>query len=240
GDSCLLLFRENGEVCTFPVHTAEDFGLNPALVRNRARTALECDRWEARMQPGDLLLACTDAVGKWALECLESGQAGLLFENLLGLLAPAPSESEPSVEESSITDPSPPHSEQKPVEDSPAGEDDVKHLSIRERLWRLIQRPQPEQSPAQPSETDTPDSYQRATPEPTPDLPLDFEEFIERHRAPDSRPRMRNDDSTLVMCLPVRSAGDDQQSEVLEILRRHYAVAPVCHIMKPKTGLLTG
>ena len=52
-------------------------------------------------------------------------------------------------------------------------------------------------------------------------LRLDFEQFIERYRAPESRPRMRDDDSTLLVCLLVRSAGDDQEREALDVIRKH-------------------
>ncbi len=223
GDCCLLLFKEDGEIHTFPLHTAGDFGLNPALVRNRRQPALDFDRWETQMQPGDLLLACTDAVGKWILQCLESNQAGLLFEVLLELLTPATPESSPSLEASSGADTSLPQSESMPAEGHPATKDDVEHLPKLRRLWRLVQRPRPEPSPAEPPETETPTSDEPATPEPRAAPSLDFEEFIARYRASGSRPRMRNDDSTLVMCLPVRSAGNDRQSEVLETLRGYQA-----------------
>ena len=140
GDSCLLLFRENGEVCPFPVRTSNDFGLEPRLVQSRSQDRLDCRRWDDKMEPGDLLLVCTDAVGKWALQCLESNpsRAGLIFEALLGLLVPVASESTARVESPS-TNRSPP-AERVPEKVNPREDDNVEGGSLSRFVRSLMQR----------------------------------------------------------------------------------------------------
>ncbi len=243
GDSCLLLFRENGEVCPFPVRTSDDFGLEPGLVQSRTQERLDCRRWDDKMEPGDLLLVCTDAVGKWALQCLESNpsRADLVFEFLLGLLVPVASESTALVQASS-TNPSPP-SEKVSEEVNPSENDNVEVKSLSRFVRRLMQRFSPSRDPLIPDvppdvreataepfighvgESSKADDDQQEAPQPVFQPRLDFEHFIELYRAPESRPRMRDDDSTLLVCLPVLSAGDDQEREALEVIRKHHMTA---------------
>ena len=245
GDSCLLLFRENGEVCPFPVRTSDDFGLEPGLVQSRAQEQLDCRRWDGKMEPGDVLLVCTDAVGKWALQCLESNpsRADLVFEFLLGLLVPVASESTALDQEASSTNPSPP-SEKVSDEVSPSENSNEEGNSLSRFLRRLMQRFRledpliPDQPPGQLEATAegvigstalvahdaTADNDQQEA-EPVIDQRLNFEQFIERYRAPESRPRMRDDDSTLLVCLPVLNAGDDDECEALQIIRKHQMTA---------------
>ncbi len=121
GDSCLLLCRSDGDVCAFPVGKASDFGLSPALVGSRRQDGLAYGRWEAVLEPGDALLACTDALARWALECWESNSPGLLFEALRGLLAPALAELDFSARTPSVKDGGAPQGDMT-EEEAPAGD----------------------------------------------------------------------------------------------------------------------
>jgi hypothetical protein len=104
GDSCLLLFRQGEpQALSFPVESSEGFGVNPALVRSRFRDALAFRRLPPTpLRPGDLLVACTDAVGKWALKCAESGRTRLIFDALLELLAEGQEEVTEAANEASV------------------------------------------------------------------------------------------------------------------------------------------
>jgi hypothetical protein len=75
------------------------------------------------------------------------------------------------------------------------------------------------------AETPPPEGTQQTPPEPALATPLDFATFIQRYRNPESVLRMRNDDATLVVCLPLRSIGNDQNLEALENLRKHVVTA---------------
>lgn len=237
GDCCLFLFKGNGEMCAFPVRTSEDFGMHPALVGSRPQTSLDYLRWEARFEPGDVLLACTDAVGKWVLQCVESNQTGLFIDLLLGLLAPAAPESDPSVERSEPPNSGHVNPQPVPAEDSSGIEDREEHPSFLERLQRLIQRLRPQETLSESAETDLLEEDQCTAPESAPAQPLDFSQFIARCRAPESRPRMRNDDATLVVCLPLRPGSNNQQLEVIKILRKHEAAAMQPPATAPATVL---
>jgi len=231
GDCCLLLFKGNGEMGSFPVSTSADFGVHPSLVGSRPQTALDYRRWEARLQSGDLLLACTDAVGRWILQCVESNQVGLLYTALLDLLAPTASEPSLLAERSESAHSESVTPQQISAEDESLKEDHEQHTSLLGRLQRLIHRPRPpEEVPSEPMEldpvdtdtaevapidTDVTESNQQTTPAMAPPLPLDFSLFIERWRALESKPRMRNDDATLIVCLPLRDDGTDQQLEAI-------------------------
>ena len=235
GDCCLLLFKGNGEMCTFPVSTSADFGVHPALVGSRLQTSLDYRRWEARLQPGDVLLACTDAVGKWILQCVEASQAGLLYAALLGLLTTVAPEPSPLIERSEVPNSEPLNPQPILAEDESLSEDREQHTSPLARLQRLIQRLRSQEAPPEPAEIDPAEtgptdidpaeSNLQAAPVPTPTLPLDFSQFIERCRTPESGPRMRNDDATLIMCLPLRNSSIDQQLEAMEVLRSYETTA---------------
>jgi hypothetical protein len=138
GDVCLILLRPAGEVQSFPVQASDEFGTQPDLVHSRPQTALGFAHWEGRLLPGEALLACTDALAKWALECIELRLGDVLLGALFRILATAPVPDRP--------------------DDSP------------------------------PSNT-------------TP-----FEGLLQRHRSGESRPRMRDDDCTLVFCMPTPTA----------------------------------
>jgi hypothetical protein len=248
GDCCLLLFRGNDEVCAFPVSISKEFGVNPTLVINRPQPSLNYDRCRTQMQPGDFLLICTDAVGKWALECLESNQPSLLFESLLELLTPDISDSDPSVKAPSVEEPQ--SLDRMSAEDRP-DEDNTKNLHKLEHSKNPVQRVSnwfkrilnfsgqtevdeaatpdirqtSESENVQPDTDDknvSSDSPQPVTTELVSNPQSKFEQFIERYRAPEGQPHMRNDDSTLVICIPVWSVGADQQLlEVIKVIQRY-------------------
>ena len=222
GDCCLLLFSANGGVNSFPVRSVADFNLNPVLVMNRNQVPLEFARSELRVRHGDFLLVCTDATGKWALQCLESNQAALLFDVLLGLLSHITDESDQSVEEPDRVE-TPMFSEARLAP--------ISNNSSTGRLRQMINRLFGKENPSSKMNASVPGNNQPSinqqyeTPKETLYSPLDYEQFINQHRAPASQPRMRNDDATLVLCLPVRSMDRDTQAEALAIISKHRASA---------------
>lgn len=167
GDSCLLLFHISEEEYAyraFPLDSAADFGANPMLVRNQpSPVPRKYQKFDAQMRAGDLLLACTDAVAKWAMDCLESGGANQLFDALCRLTSHAPAAA--------------PQPDQPEAEHQSSWREWLVH---KLRLDRAAPIAVPEQ--------------------PLPAEPLDFAEFVARCRQPDTNPRMRNDDATLVVC----------------------------------------
>jgi hypothetical protein len=86
GDCALIVFRADGSTASFPISDSTGFGLSPRLISTKPQPALQYDRWSASLKPGDLAVVCTDAVGKWALQCVESGDRNALFRVLLDLL----------------------------------------------------------------------------------------------------------------------------------------------------------
>jgi hypothetical protein len=86
GDCTLIVFRCDGSVTSFPLSKSEQFGLRPRLVSTKPQPSLRYERWDGAVIPGDLVVACTDAVGKWILEGVESGDQVSIFELLLNLL----------------------------------------------------------------------------------------------------------------------------------------------------------
>jgi hypothetical protein len=225
GDSCLLLFRQGEpQVLSFPIESAAGFGVNPALVRSRFRDALEFRRLPpTRMRPGDLLLVCTDAVGKWALKCLESGQRRLLFDALRALLAAEAAHEAlagTTARAAAVTPPQIviPVVRQKP-QPAPA------RLLPRWQVAKVVQGwfpkvfgpPGPEQTDSAAESKPAPPSAPLAS-EAAP--PSQFEQFVARFRAPDAEPRMGNDDSTLVLCLPVWAGDSNPRQAALAAVRK--------------------
>jgi hypothetical protein len=86
GDSALIVFRHDGSTATFPLAKSTDFGTSPRLVSTKPQPGLRYERWDATLMPGDVLIGCTDAVGKWTLESVESADRIPFFRMLLGLL----------------------------------------------------------------------------------------------------------------------------------------------------------
>jgi hypothetical protein len=168
GDSCLLLLRANGELRAFPIETVADFGVHPPLVGTRSRTLLTYAPWEDQLHYGDVLLACTDAVAKWAMQCQEAHQTDVLFGWLIRLIFPM----------DAVSIQTAPDTAHSPSDLEPASQ----------IVW----------------------------------LNADFSEFIQANRAAKDALRMRNDDSTLVVCLPVRGDAVDAQAEALEVIKRQH------------------
>lgn len=230
GDCCLFLFKASGEVSSFPVQHSDEFGVNPVLLGNRLAKPAKYDHWEGLVESGDLVLIGTDAVSKWALQCLERNQSGLLFDALLGLLNQPTSDVSPSVERSSLAD-SPPsapaakthenHSHQLPDAEKPST-----LRGLLRHLWPWStpephataessddQQSMPEDTANQPSDDGeyvTSQNAQPAAEEATAVSRSQFEQFIQRYRAPESALQMRNDDSTLIICMPVRNPSAGQ------------------------------
>jgi hypothetical protein len=168
GDCCLLLLRASGELRAFPIETAADFGVHPALVGTRLNPPLTYARWEDELHYGDVLLACTDAVAKWVMQCWEAHLTDALYGWLIRLLSPV---------------------------DAGAGSTqtgtDTTHCP-----------------------SDLEPASQVACPN------ADFSEFIQENRAAKDALRMRNDDSTLIICVPMRRAAADSHVEALHVLER--------------------
>ena len=86
GDSSLILFRRGGSTAAFPLAKSADFGLSPRLISTKLQPDLRYERWDATLKPGDVLIGCTDAVGRWALEGVESADWSAFFRLLLDVL----------------------------------------------------------------------------------------------------------------------------------------------------------
>ncbi|MFL6275478.1 MAG: protein phosphatase 2C domain-containing protein [Blastocatellia bacterium] len=259
GDCCLLLFKASGEVISFPMQHSDEFGVNPVLLGNRIARPARYDRWEAQVEPGDMILFGTDAMSKWALQCLESRQSGLLFEGLLGLLGFNSSDSSSSAEGSSPADSLHEASEARAAEEPAAGlpnaEKPARRSGWLKHLWPWANH-QPlevdeitETEDAQPPIPEAPvqqgDDASESVDQPIVesadeqaaiDSHLKFEQFIERYRAPDSLLHMRNDDSTLVVCLPVRHAPAGQELEALRVIRGLQSAVAARLQAAPPTG----
>lgn len=87
GDSCIILCKANGEVLSFPLVSAAEFGAFPELIGSRPTDETPFHRWQFVMDRGDLLFACTDAVAKWILECRESERMPFVFESMATILS---------------------------------------------------------------------------------------------------------------------------------------------------------
>jgi len=86
GDCSLVVFRRDGSVASFPVSASTDFGFRPRLISTRPQPGLQYDRWAASVERGDVVVACTDAVGRWTLEAVEAADTKSFFSLLLDVL----------------------------------------------------------------------------------------------------------------------------------------------------------
>jgi hypothetical protein len=86
GDCTLIVFRRDGSVESFPVSASTDFGFSPRLISTKPQPGLQYDRWAGSVEPGDVLVACTDALGRWMLETVEAADTGSFFSLLLNVL----------------------------------------------------------------------------------------------------------------------------------------------------------
>ena len=230
GDCCLILFKSGGAVISFPMRHSDEFGVNPVLLGNRLAKPARYDHWEGQIAPGDLLLIGTDAVSKWALQCIERNQSELLFDALLELFNQATPDvtqpragslltaSLPSITAATISQDDSEQAQEAARSttlrgllrhlwpwSSAAPDDATESADNRQAIAAVTARPPNDdgQSVAAPT-------AQPATEETAADLPSPFEQFIARYRAPESPLHMRNDDSTLVVCMPVRDLSEVQ------------------------------
>jgi Protein phosphatase 2C len=86
GDCTLVVFRRDGSTTSFPISESASFGPSPRLISTKPQPALQYDRWAASLKLGDVVVACTDAVGRWVLECVESADSESVFRLLLDAL----------------------------------------------------------------------------------------------------------------------------------------------------------
>lgn len=85
GDCNLMVLRNDGRTTSFPVESSSQFTSVPELVSSRPQASLRYGRWATRIGPGDLVLACTDAVAQWMLACLEADREDALIQVLRDL-----------------------------------------------------------------------------------------------------------------------------------------------------------
>ena len=86
GDSPLIVFQREGPPSSFPLGSSAEFGRSPRLVSSLPQPGLGYERWGATLVPGDILIGCTDAVGKWMLQGVESADSTSCLRLLLDLL----------------------------------------------------------------------------------------------------------------------------------------------------------
>jgi hypothetical protein len=76
GDCCLFLVRQGEWLRSFPVQSAAEFDLTPGMIGSidqKRDHLLEFQAVADVCLPGDLLVLCTDAIGKWALGQRDAG-----------------------------------------------------------------------------------------------------------------------------------------------------------------------
>lgn len=98
GDCALIVFRGDGSTASFPISDSAGFGVSPRLISTKPQPDLQYDRWESSLRPGDVAVVCTDAVGKWTLQGIESGDRNALVRVLVDVLGedPAAGSGEPA------------------------------------------------------------------------------------------------------------------------------------------------
>jgi hypothetical protein len=189
GDCCLFLLKPKAQVFAFPLVNSSEFGQSPALITNRTQTNLEAQRCEALVQPGELLIACSDALARWLLQIVELGEIERFFELLTALLLDTPTN-----------------------ELGSPGQirewHGWKHWLKSMRSWLRTD------TGARKSPVDT--NLKRA----------EFDTQIKRERSCERQPRLRNDDTTLIVCLPLEpDTGPVNVLEQIGFLRQQFAAA---------------
>jgi hypothetical protein len=179
GDCCLFLLRAPAQVFAFPLVESSQFGQNPALITNRAQPSLDVQRCEALVQPGDLLLACSDALARWMLQAVETGEVDKVFGWLAGLLAG---------NRTSFWAPATPGPDWR----------GWKHWLKSVRTWLR------------------PGASELAQQNVAAESAGEFDAFVARERGAESQPRLRNDDTTLIVCLPLESTPNGPPATVPE------------------------
>lgn len=191
GDCCVLLIKESGDVLAFPISESSGFGQNPGLIGTRPQPELEIAYGQAIWQTGDLLLACTDAVAQWALKCLETGQAALLF----GLLGRLLEEDGSDKSSSTATD----SEEVARQEQRPVGY----FAKLVQAFWG-----------------NTEDINMEAAEPACDTVERHFADELRKLRDPESDPCLRNDDSTLILCTALGNTGSPDAQEAQGLLLR--------------------
>jgi hypothetical protein len=190
GDCCLFLLRPRAQVFAFPLLESGQFGQNPALITNRKQPALDVQRSEALLMPGDLLLACSDALARWVLQAVELEEIDKVFGMLASLLAG---------NRTSLLAP-------QSLDPDWRWKNWLKSL----RNWL---RPGMDEI-AQPTGASQPAG--------------EFDTLMDHERRADSEPRLRNDDTTLMVCMPLESPPNSRPATVPEKiaeLRQQFATA---------------
>lgn len=195
GDSSLLLLRSSGQLESFPVTSSREFGTRPDLVRNRRPNQVQIHRLEWALQSGDIVLACTDAIGKWVLECFETERGPMVIQAVRGILA------------GDVTV----RADVEEVGEVFEAHEEEPHPSGLQLLSDLVRRL---------THRSEPRARIEAAPAPRPPLqPLTFDDFVTERRQNGSVPKMRNDDSTLVVFALVEPSRDGRQ-QLLEMFER--------------------
>jgi hypothetical protein len=193
GDCCLFLLRPRAQVFAFPLTTSQEFGQNPALITSRLQRGLVVQHCEALVQPGDLLLACSDALARWILQTAEANEFDRVFDLLAEVLA--------SDSASLWNEP-----------DSPGDWRGWKQWLRSMRTWLRPAGPDGEAAAEAPPALD------------------EFQAILDRLRGVESELRLRNDDTTLIVCLPLDplpGMQPDSALEAIDALRQQFATATV-------------
>jgi len=78
GDCCLFLIRDGQKILSFPMTDSAAYEAGPQVLSSIAKNVSYAERFEHledRCRAGDLLVACTDAIGLWAMQEYEHGNA---------------------------------------------------------------------------------------------------------------------------------------------------------------------
>ena len=77
GDCCLFVIRDGQKMLSFPMTDSAAYAAGPQVLSSIAKNVSYSERFEHfedRCRPGDLLVACTDAIGLWAMQEYEDGK----------------------------------------------------------------------------------------------------------------------------------------------------------------------
>lgn len=77
GDCCLFVIRDGHKMLSFPMTDSAAYAAGPQVLSSIAKNVSYSERFEHledRCRPGDLLVACTDAIGLWAMQEYEDGK----------------------------------------------------------------------------------------------------------------------------------------------------------------------
>lgn len=209
GDCCLLVLRADGSTLAFPLEHSADFNTSPMLVRSLFQPQLEYRRLAPTpLAVGDIVLVCTDAIGKWALQCVEEGATELLLKSILELL---PTE---SVAAATNINTAPPSEPLRVELDSSVTRRRIiprwKVPAFVESWW-----PKKNEVPIVPTTTKL-----NAPESPAIEKQPSFADWVAQAQAPENTPRMKNDDTTLVLCAPLAAEDDSLLQTIQAKLRR--------------------